>query len=244
MSPRKKMTSKAPATEAFGSGQQIEDEPDTPGAMYDDDTTGLLEKEGDALRWGDVYQMFKKQNLSIDVEDQDELRIFKNIRRSGIFRVAARVVVFPCVDAITWILKNIDLRNIYVCNSRKEPIALFRLEYLAKCYHLEKGIKKLDSKLLDEFEYTAKELFPKWYKADKQSKHRPKGGYPTTALRRPYQYMVAMLCKIYGEPDASQFSLSYMPLIYYCADEGFSFNWDDILSAKLKNAITTVAESH
>jgi hypothetical protein len=88
--------------------------------MYDD-TSGLLEKEGDALRWGDVYQMFKKKNFSTDVEDQDELKIFKNIRRSGIFRVAAHVVVFPCTDAITWILKNIDLGNIYVCNSRRNP---------------------------------------------------------------------------------------------------------------------------
>jgi hypothetical protein len=41
------------------------------GAMYDD-TYGLLEKEGETLKWGNVYQMFKKKNFSTDVEDQDE----------------------------------------------------------------------------------------------------------------------------------------------------------------------------
>jgi hypothetical protein len=33
--------------------------------------------------------------------------------------------------------------------TRKEPIVSFHLEYLEKLYHLEKGIKKLDSKLLN-----------------------------------------------------------------------------------------------
>jgi hypothetical protein len=50
---------------------------------------------------------------------------------------------------------------------RKEPIASFRPEYLAKCYHIEEGIKRMDSKLLNEFEYTPKDLFPKWYREDK-----------------------------------------------------------------------------
>jgi hypothetical protein len=50
--------------------------------------------------------MFKKHNFSIDVEDKDEMKIFKNIRRFGIFRVAACVVVFPCIDVIAWILST------------------------------------------------------------------------------------------------------------------------------------------
>jgi hypothetical protein len=59
MSPRKKATSKSQTTKASLSGQQIEDELNIIGAMYDD-TYGLLEKEGDALIWGDVYHMLKK----------------------------------------------------------------------------------------------------------------------------------------------------------------------------------------
>jgi len=113
------------------------------------------------------------------------------------------------------ILNNIDVNEKYVCNTRKYLIASYRIEYLAKCYHIEKGIKRLDNKLLSEFEYTPKDLFPKWYREDKQFKYRPKSGYPKSALRRPYHYLVAMLCKLYGEDDASQFSLFYMPLIYY-----------------------------
>jgi hypothetical protein len=38
--------------------------------------------------------MFKKKNFLIDVEDQDELKVFKNIRKSRIHRVAAHVLQY------------------------------------------------------------------------------------------------------------------------------------------------------
>jgi hypothetical protein len=106
-----------------------------------------------------------------------------------------------------------------------------------------KRTKKLDNELLGGFKHTSKDLCPTWYKPDKVFKLRPTGGYPTSSLRRPYQYMVAMLCRLYGEEDASKFSLSYMPLIYYCIDKGASFNWDNILSTNLTEAITAVVKS-
>jgi hypothetical protein len=53
--------------------------------------------------------------------------------------VEADVGVFPCVDAISWILKDVELEKIYVLNSRGEAIALFQLGNLEKYYHLEKG---------------------------------------------------------------------------------------------------------
>ena len=94
---------------------------------------------------------------------------------------------------------------------------------------IEKGSTKLVRKILSEFEYMPKNLFPKWHMDDKKLKYRPKGGCPRSALRRPYQCLIAILCILYGEPNTSQFSLSYMILTYYCTNEGISFNWDDIL---------------
>jgi hypothetical protein len=67
MSPRKKTTSKELGTKASGSGQWIEGELEVIGATYND-TYGLLEKDGETLKWGEVYHMFKKSNLSIDAK--------------------------------------------------------------------------------------------------------------------------------------------------------------------------------
>jgi len=141
------------------------------------------------------------------------------------------------------ILKHIDLGNRHIFNTRWDPIVYFHPGDLVKYDNIEKGMKKLDKNLLVDFKHPPKELCPKWYKSDKQFKHRPKGAYPTTSLRNPYQYTVVILCRLYRKQDTSQFSLSYLPLIYYYVDEGESFNWGDILSANLAEDVTVIAKA-
>jgi hypothetical protein len=210
-----------------------------PEALYGD-TTGLLKKGQDPLKWDEVFQMFKLQNFPINVEDQDQLRIFNNIRKSKLHRVAAHPPVLPCADAIAWIIEHVDLQNRYILNARGEPIASFQAADLAKYYHLEKGPQKLDEDLLSKFPYKGNDLFKIWYKPDIVFKHRRSGNYPTTELKTPYQYIVAMLCRLYGKKNASKFTFSLMPLIYYCTNEGLEFNWADILSGNLAEAIAFV----
>jgi hypothetical protein len=96
-------TRKAPATEASRSGCRIEDGPDIVGEVYND-TSGLLEKGEDLLRWGGVDQMFKKKSFTTNAKDQDKIGIFKNIKQSKIHRVESCIVVFSWIDSITWIL--------------------------------------------------------------------------------------------------------------------------------------------
>jgi hypothetical protein len=38
-----------------------------------DDTSRILDKEGENLKWGEVYYMFKKSNFYRKVEDPREL---------------------------------------------------------------------------------------------------------------------------------------------------------------------------
>jgi hypothetical protein len=71
---------------------------------------------------------------------------------------------FPCDDSIGWIIKHVDTGKRSIGNAKGEPIASFRPEDLGKCYHLDKGTRKPDNKILDEFQQTAKEIYPKWYK--------------------------------------------------------------------------------
>jgi hypothetical protein len=60
MSPKKRVMSKVQNTKVSSSNPQDEDKPEVVGPMYDD-TFGLLEKGGETLKWGNVYQMFKKK---------------------------------------------------------------------------------------------------------------------------------------------------------------------------------------
>jgi hypothetical protein len=108
---------------------------------------------------------------------------------------------------------------------------------------LEKGNWSLNTELINKFPHKAKDLFKIWYKPDKNFKLIPSSEYPANLLRMPYQYVVAIVWRIYGEQDASKLTLSMIPLIYYCDDEGFSFNWIDIVSTSLAKSIIAFKET-
>jgi hypothetical protein len=114
---------------------------------------------------------------------------------------------------------------------------------LDKCYHIEVGNKRLYGQILSELDLTLKDLFTTWYKAYKWFKYWPKSRYTTTNLRRPNQYMVSMMCKLYGETDATHFPLSYMTLFYLCAHVVVSFNWVDILFENVKDAMFSITQA-
>jgi hypothetical protein len=72
---------------------QIEDEPDIVGAMYND-TSGFLEKGEDALRWGDVYQMFKKKTSPLMQRTRMNSRFSRTSESPKIHRVASHVLLY------------------------------------------------------------------------------------------------------------------------------------------------------
>jgi hypothetical protein len=174
----------------------------------------------DPLKWDEIFQMFKLQKFPVNVQEQDQLQIFSNIRKSKLHRVAARPPVLPCADAVSWIVEHVDLQNRYILNAIGEPIASFQGSNLAKYYHLKKGLQQLDGDLLTKFPYRGDDLFKLWCKPDVVLKHRHSGNYPIADLKSPYQYIVAMLCRLYGKKNSSTFTFSLIPLIYYCTNEG------------------------
>jgi hypothetical protein len=56
-------------------------------------------------------------------------------------------------------------------------------------------------------------------------------------LREPYIYLMALICRLYGEKDCSRFSEAWMPLAYTVAISGRSFNWGAIISKQLSICI-------
>jgi hypothetical protein len=194
---------------------------------------GLLEKGENPLKWGEVFQMFKKKTspwiLKIRMISKSS-KIFGGQDCIGwqLMQQFSLVQTRSHGSSSTWTWKT-DTYSML----RGDPIVSFQAADLAKYYHLEKGTQSLDEELLNKFPHKEKDLFKIWYKPDKYFKLRPSSEYLTTMLRTPYQYIMVMLCRLYGEKDASKFTMSLMPLIYYCVDEGSMFNWDDILSTSL-----------
>jgi hypothetical protein len=83
--------------------------------------------------------MFKKKSFPIEAEYEDELKVFRYIRKSRLHRAKTHTMVFHCADAISWIIRHVDLDNRYILNAKGKPIKSFRSYDIASYYHLERG---------------------------------------------------------------------------------------------------------
>jgi hypothetical protein len=83
-----------------------------------------------------------------------------------------------------------------------------------------------------EIHDTNKVMYSSW-REDKKFTNQIFAWYPTTNLREPYIYLMALICRLYGEKDCSRFSEAWMPLAYTVAISGRVFNWAAIISKKL-----------
>ena len=58
-------------------------------------------------------------------------------------------------------------------------------------------------------------------------------------LRKVYKMVAAMLCILYGHPDATNFSGMWATLMEYVTVHGTQFNWASILVASLHTNISS-----
>jgi hypothetical protein len=104
--------------------------------------------------------------------------------------------MFPYIETISWILRHVDLEIRYILNDKIHLITSFEASIINSCYLLEDGDKSLDEKLIKKFLHNPKELLKARYKPEKVFKSRPLGDYLTNFLKKPYQYTMAMLCRL------------------------------------------------
>jgi hypothetical protein len=97
-----------------------------------------------------------------------------------------------------------------------------------------RGVAKHITSLVKFYEFhDTIQLMASWWKEDKNFTNWSNGWYGTINLWDPYIYMMALICRLYGEKDCSKFSEAWMPLAYTVVISGSIFNWGVIISKKL-----------
>ena len=66
----------------------------------------------------------------------EEDRIYANIEKSSIMKVATRPELFPCSEVIGWILPHVDIATMILGNVEKQGYAAYSPGYVALAYHL------------------------------------------------------------------------------------------------------------
>jgi hypothetical protein len=80
-------------------------------------------------------------------------------------------------------------------------------------------------------------LIKYWWACPHKFREDTHGIYTTTSLDSHMMYVAMMLYRLFGMENSSQFLVSWVPIMHEVA-EGFSFNWDKILSDSLVKEIT------
>ena len=63
--------------------------------------------------------------------------------------------------------------------------------------------------------------------------------YPMASLRKVYKLVAAMLCRLYGRPDATTFNDTWATIMEYVTVHGTHFNWASILMTSMHTNLSS-----
>jgi hypothetical protein len=146
--------------------------------------------------------------------------------------INSRTPVLPCIEILGWIIDHADTMKCTINNAEGECVGVFLPVEVQKYYKLRDPEERLNIDFVVKFyEYhDTNMLLASWWREDKKFTNTNTGYYNTVNLIQTYMYLMALICRSYGEKDCSKFSEAWMPLAYTIAISESSFNWGAIIS--------------
>ena len=105
------------------------------------DTSGRV-SETYQVYWSRIYSIFDNYNLS---DIQNDQPTYQRIRDSGIHSIAARPVVLPYNDAVKWIIKHANTKDLSFNSSTGLQLTNFCPEIFTRAYRLKPARQVLDT---------------------------------------------------------------------------------------------------
>jgi hypothetical protein len=120
-------------------------------------------------------------------------------------------------------------------NAEGERIGIFLPVGVQKYYKLRDPEERLNTYFVVKFyEYhDTNSILASWWREDKKFTNINTRWYNTINLIDAYMYLMALICRLYGENDCSKFSEAWIPLAYTMAIYGSSFNWGANISKQM-----------
>ena len=93
-----------------------------------EDTRATIDVEPN-YKWGEIYKLISNQEVP-DTEFE-ELKIYANIEKSSLMKIATRPELFPYSEVIGWILPRVDVTTMILANTDKQGYAAYSLGYVS-----------------------------------------------------------------------------------------------------------------
>jgi hypothetical protein len=130
--------------------------------------------------------------------------------------------------------------NRQIVYSQGKYISSFKSSVFKTCYKFPNEEIALNEYWVKEVPLKPSDMMRNWWVPGKNFKIGSSDDYSKLFLRTPYQCVVAMLYRLYGEVDAQKFRVSWVPLIHSITTTKSIFNWEVILSSTLEEVISSM----
>jgi hypothetical protein len=195
-----------------------------------------------SYQWGEIYQMFKQETypelpLPSD-ETNPDARVYQVIKRSRIHKEAAKPIVMPRTEIISWLINHADVENRLIRNEKGKVITSFQPSSLDVCYKFLRPEVDFTNEMVMQFEFNYHQLLKNRWIKGKALRKRGSCVYPTAHLATPYKITMTLISKPFGEEDATWFKEAWAPLLHQVTKVGTIFNWSSILLDALSHTIS------
>jgi hypothetical protein len=171
---------------------------------------------------------------------------YKIIAQAELHKIATRPRLLPYTDMIGWAPDHVDIPTRMIFNSQKVVVGSFRPEHIQVMYKLSATsnfvynasfLVNFNNKECDQYGKSLSDLIKDWCSRPENFRAESHGVYSISSLEPQFMYIAMMMCKIYGKENTTHFFLPWVPIIHSVA-EGFSFDWEKILSDNMASEIS------
>jgi hypothetical protein len=158
--------------------------------------------------WEEVFKKIKKEEpLEYTPHNNPDTRrlddkVLPNIRKAYLHMVASRSPVFPCIELLKWLIDHADAQKCLINDDNGECVGVFLPSKVQSYYKLRDSELKLSTDFILSFyaSHDTSKIMASWWREDKKFTNRTVGWYPTTNLREPYIYLMALALQVaWGE---------------------------------------------
>jgi len=129
---------------------------------------------------------------------------------------ANRTLVFPCIEVLKWLIDHTNVHKFLINDENGRCVRFFLPTEVQKYYKLRYLEEQLNTNFVVKFYefHDISRLMASWWKEEFFFTNWSNGWDGTVNLRETYIYLMALICRLYGEKDCSKFSEAWIPLEY------------------------------
>ena len=161
--------------------------------------------------------------MIIDSDESDtDKKIYNEellrLQRSELHKIASRPVVLQITDVMQWIATHVDFKRTTIVLDEGKVLGILTPNNFHNMYHLKLAEVKCNKEYLDNFYVThlkPHEVMQSWYKEENDFKDWDGiTKYSPRPFISPVQYLTAMLSRLHGEADCTNFKSEWFPLAH------------------------------